>query len=241
MPRCSRASWSRMLGSFLEVSLGAPDIRRAYEFWTRLGFASAVTGDIRAWPYGVMVGGGLALGLHGRVQPGPAATFVRENVAGLLRQLPAGVVPVSAQVDPDVFNELALEDPAGLPVQVIEARTFSPPGPGGAPPLTGRFLCLSQPAADTDAAAAFWRELGYTTRDEDAGWPALRLAELPLGWHAPRVAPEPVLLFRHPDLPTLRARLAAEGIAEAGRLARALAGDRVLLRDPSGQLLAMLA
>lgn len=241
MPRCSRASRSRMLGSFLEVSLSAPDIRRAYEFWTKLGFASAVTGDIRPWPYGVMVGGGLSLGLHGRAQPGPAATFVRENVAGLLRQLPGGVAPLSAQVDPDAFNELALEDPAGLPVQVIEARTFSPQDPGSELPLTGRFLSLSQPAADPEAAASFWRDLGYTTRDEDAGWPALRLAELPLGWHPPRIAPEPVLVFRHGDLAGLRTRLAADGIAGAARPAQAPAGEHILLRDPSGQLLAMLA
>jgi hypothetical protein len=230
-----------MLGSFLEVSLSTADISGSYGFWTQLGFTAAVTGDIRPWPYGVLVGGGLALGLHGRAQPGPAATFVRENVAGLLRQLPPGVEPETVQVDAEAFNELALLDAAGLPVQVIEARTFSPPGTGGQMPWTGRFLGLSLPAPDPEAVTSWWQSLGYAPQDDAAPWPSLRIPGLPLAWHAPRLLPEPVLVFRQPDLAGLRERLAAAGLAESGRLLQPLPGARLLLRDPSGQLLAMIA
>ena len=79
-----------MLGSVLEVAAATPDVAASIGFYERLGFGSAVTGDV--WPhhYGVMTCRGLCLGLHGLRRPSPTLVFARENVAGLAADLADG-------------------------------------------------------------------------------------------------------------------------------------------------------
>ena len=53
------------LGRFHELTLPTPDIRASVEFYERLGFWQAETGDAWSHPYGVVTDGRIALGLHG--------------------------------------------------------------------------------------------------------------------------------------------------------------------------------
>ena len=233
-----------MLGSFLEVALSTEDIRASCDFYERLGFSSAVTGDIWSHHYGVMACRGLCLGLHALRRPSPSAVFARENVAGLARELEAaGIRTGKARLGSEVFNELELRDPSGLVLRVLEARTFSPPPT--APPVTllGGFEALSLPLRDRDAAQRFWQRLGYATDSAEEPWPQLRI-RIPgfaLAYHAPKLHAEPLLLFNQQDL-----QVAAQLLAELGAVtAEGLGGfglpEHLLLTSPEGFGIALLA
>ena len=151
-----------VLGRFLEIGIATADIRASLEFYERLGFTQAQAGDTWPHPYGVLTDGKVYIGLHQSRLDSPALTFVHPGVAGHATALQRlGVELTTCNVDSEVFNELAFRDPAGHPVRLLEARTYSPADrPPGDASLCGRFRGLSLPAADVAQVSAFWQALG---------------------------------------------------------------------------------
>lgn len=230
-----------MPGRVLEIALASVDIQASFEWWSRLGFASATTGDAWSHPYGVLSVPGLNLALHGTSIDGPALTLVRPELASFLPLLEErGVTPAAVSLGPEVFNELWFSDPAGLPVRLLEARTFSPVH-DASDALAGRFEALSWPAADPLAVAAFWRRLHVECASGE-DWSELRadIGGQAVGWHSPRLSPEPLLVFRHPEPGRARARLVDEGFDPSPR-GLPLQQSHVLVTSPEGQKLLVLA
>jgi len=205
-----------MLGRFLEIGIAAPDIRASVEFYERLGFSQAHTGDVWPHPYGVLTDGRAHLGLHQTRLDSPALTFVQPDVAGHVAALErAGVELVTCRIGTEVFNELAFRDPAGQPARLLEARTYSPTDRAAdEPSRCGTFGWLSLPAADVAAVGGFWEALGLRAGpEESAPFPHLPLtgAGVALALHRPRFFPEPLLVFRDGEMPSRIAQLRAAG------------------------------
>jgi hypothetical protein len=189
-----------MLGRFLEVALVTGDAGEDWQRLQQLGFEPAPTGDIWPHPYGVVACEGIALGLHARGEEPLCLMFVRPDVAGLHRELMArGVRIEHARLGSDAFNELALREPGGMLLRVLEARTFSPPADMPGRTRFGRFDAISLPCRDLAAAAAFWKALGYEPVDSGAPLEGIRVPATPVACHPRRLLAEPALLFRQPD------------------------------------------
>jgi catechol 2,3-dioxygenase-like lactoylglutathione lyase family enzyme len=193
------------LGRFLEVGIATQDIRASVEFYERLGFAQAQTGDTWPHPYGVLTDGRIYIGLHRSRVESPALTFVRPDVAGhavALERL--GVSLSTVNVGAEVFNELAFRDPAGQAIRLLEARTYSPADSSELRTShCGDFDAVSLPAADIERSLRFWQALGLVTAEEDAQpYPrlVLRREDLHLALHRPRFFAEPLLVFRDADM-----------------------------------------
>lgn len=239
-----------MLGRFLEIAIATQDIRASVEFYERLGFTQAQTGDAWPHPYGVLTDGRVYIGLHQSRLDSPALTFVRPGVADLVPALErSGLTLSTINLGSDVFNEVAFNDPAGQPVRLLEARTYSP-----ADRLIletsrcGEFGCLSLPAADFERVSRFWQGLGFAAAEEEAQpYPHLPLRSegLELALHRPRFFADPLLVFRAADMPARIARLRELGIgplespprgldAKANAVLAAPEGTALLLLDGSG-------
>src|SRR5580704_3480711 len=106
-----------MPGRFHELSLATSDISASIDFYERLGFWQAPTGD--AWPhrYGVVTDGRLVLGLHESADFS-AITFVHPDLAMVAGSLRAAHVELTlCQTDPELFNQIEFADPAGQKVR----------------------------------------------------------------------------------------------------------------------------
>jgi hypothetical protein len=185
-----------MLGKFLELSLYARDTGTSWQQLRQLGFADVETGDIFTHTYGVVACEQLAIGLHAKQDEPLCISFVRPDVAALHRLLTEGKQPVEfAKLSSDSFNLLALREPGGMQLKVLEARSFSPPL--DPPNLTRLGLCigLSLPCRDLEAATEFWSRLGYASNPITEPWEGLAIEELPIRYHLRRLLPEPVVLF----------------------------------------------
>ena len=235
-----------MLGRFLEVGIATPDIRASVEFYERVGFTQAQTGDTWPHPYGVLTDGRVYLGLHQTRLDSPALTFVRPGIASHLAELErAGVELSTVNIGGEVFNELGFRDPAGLPVRMLEARTYSPAARRPAEPSRcGSFRCLSLPATDFERVSRFWQELGLTIGDEAARpYPHLPLGSegLDLALHRPRFFAEPLLVFE--DV-AMAARIAALRELDVGALQSPPPGlparANAVLTAPEGTTLLLL-
>lgn len=199
-----------MLGRFHEISIETGDIRASVEFYERLGFSQAVTGDTRTHPYGVLTDGRVFIGLHQRNAPSPSLTFVQPDIARHVAQLEsAGIEIELARTGDEVFNEIAFRSPDGQHITVLEARTYSPtlrrPSETS---LCGEFTELSIPVADFDAAKRFWEPLGFVAiegTDRPYAYLSLTSDHLNLGFHSPAAFGGPMLVFSDA---TMRERLA---------------------------------
>lgn len=230
-----------MLGRFLEIALATGRPLAAWESFQQLGFAPATTGDIWSHDYGVVCCAGLSLGWHASADHSALCT-VRPNVLALERELEAlGVAVDSAQLGPDVFNQLTLREPSGMALKVLEARSFMPPANVPGRTLLGRFECLSLPVRDVETAATFWSGLGYAARETTVPWSGIEIDGLPVAYHTPRECPTPLLVF-HRDAEVLELEpLLACGL-ERGRSLPSLAGaGHHLLRSPGEIGLLLLA
>lgn len=206
-----------MLGRFLEIGIQTADIRASVEFYERLGFTQAQTGDIWPHPYGVLTDGRVCIGLHQTRLESPALTYVQPGVAGhvaALEQL--GIELSTLNTGSEVFNEVGFRDPAGHPVRLLEARTYSP---ADRPPLEssrcGGFLALSLPAPHLERVSRFWQALGFTGEEQAEPYPHLRLEgddAVGLALHRPRFFAEPLLVFADADMPWRLAHLRELGI-----------------------------
>lgn len=235
-----------MLGRFLEIGIQTADIRASVEFYERLGFTQAQTGDTWSHPYGVLTDGRLYIGLHQSRLDSPALTFVHPGVSGHAAALQhLGVELTTVNVDSEVFNELAFRDPAGHPVRLLEARTYSPAdrSPDDVS-LCGRFRGISLPAADLARVSAFWQTLGLVASDEQAEpYPHLPLGGdgRGLALHASRFCAEPLLVFCDAQMSARIAHLRALGAAAFEPPPRGLGTHAAaLLRAPEGTALMLL-
>lgn len=235
-----------MLGRFLEIGIQTADIRASVEFYERLGFTQAQTGDTWPHPYGVLTDGRVYIGLHQSRLDSPALTFVHPGVAGQMTALQQlGVELTTINVDSEVFNELAFRDPAGQPVRLLEARTYSPAGrSAGDASLCGRFRGISLPATDVAQVSAFWQALGLLASDEQ-GEPyphlPLRSDDLDLAVHRPRFHAEPLLVFCDGEMSARIAHLRALGAGPFEPPPRGIGTHaNALLRAPEGTALMLL-
>ena len=235
-----------LLGTFHEISFAVEDVRPAVEFYERLGFSQATTTDTFTHPYGVLTDGRLFIGLHQRRAAPLAVTFVRPDVA---RSVPAfadaGIELTRCHTGEEVFNEIGFDDPFGHALAVLEARTYSPVARRARKAsLCGDFAELSLPARDFAVAQTFWEGLGFVA----AGETELPYAHLPLtsdhldvSFHAPRLCPRPLLVFRDSDLPARLARLRELGVTPCGTPLRGAGpAAHALLESPDGTLLLLL-
>ena len=207
-----------MLGRFLEIGIATQDIRASVEFYERLGFTQAQTGDTWSHPYGVLTDGRTYIGLHQSRLDSPALTFVRPGVAEQVAALEAlGAQLSTINIGAEVFNELAFRDPAGQPVRLLEARTYSPADRSARETSRcGRFAGLSLPATDFERVSKFWQALGLFGAEEVAQpYPHLPLKreDLDIALHRPRFFAEPLLVFYDAEMPARLAHLRESGVA----------------------------
>jgi hypothetical protein len=231
-----------MLGRFLEIALVTDRPLSAWESFQQLGFAAAVTGDIWPHDYGVVCCAGLSLGWHVAGDEPLSLYTVRPNVIALQRELEVlGVAVESAQLGPDVFNQLLLREPSGMALRVLEARSFTPPADVPGRTLLGRFESLSLPVQDLETAITFWSGLGYGARETTVPWSGIELDGLPMAYHTPRECPGPLLVF-HRDAQGLDLEpLLACGLERGRSLPSLSAGGHQLLRSPGEIGLLLLA
>ena len=207
-----------MLGQFLEVARVTADTGECWQQLQAVGFAPASAGDIWPHAYGVVACEGLALGLHALGKDELGVVFVRPEVAALHRELVALDIEVeSARLGSDVFNELTLREPGGVALRVLEARTFSPPSRVPALTALGRFVGLSLPCTDIEAAGEFWQSLGYATVASDGTPEEFVITGTPLACHRIQTSREPMLVFDSPG-PHTPASVALPGLQIGRRL-----------------------
>jgi hypothetical protein len=216
------------------------------EFYERLGFTQAQTGDI--WPhrYGVLTDGRVYIGLHQSRLDSPALTFVLPAVAGYVNALEhMGASLATVNVSSEVFNELAFRDPAGQPVRLLEARTYSPADrPAGQTSSCGAFAGLSLPAADFAEVSRFWQALGFVAAQEEAQpyhHLPLRSEDLDIALHRPRFFAEPLLVFRDAGMPERIAALRASGLSPLQPPPGLDARANAVLTAPEGTALLLLS
>jgi catechol 2,3-dioxygenase-like lactoylglutathione lyase family enzyme len=235
-----------MLGRFLEIGIATADIRASVEFYERLGFTQAATGDTWPHPYGVLTDGRVYIGLHQSRLETPALTFVRAGIAGHIAAFERlGLELSRAHIDSEVFNEIGFRDPAGQPVRVLEARTYSPSDRSALEPSRcGSFRALSLPAADFAPIRRFWEALGFAAGEEQAHpYPHLPLARegLELALHGPQLSAEPLLVFGDAAMPERIAHLRELALGPLEPPPRGLnARGNAVLRAPEGTGLLLL-
>jgi len=201
-----------MLGRFLEISLHTPDIQASLAFYESLGFVQATVGETWTHPYAVVTDGRLFLGLHGRPCPPIALTYVQPDLAQHAARLHAlGIEFNSEHFDIESFNEASFADPHGLRVNVLEARTFSPPDVAANHESTcGYFTEVGIPVRNYDIGRDFWESLGFVGMEavaEPFGRLSLTSDFLNLGLYRSRAVRQPVLTFEDGDMPERLARL----------------------------------
>ena len=235
-----------MLGRFHEISLTTADIRASVEFYERLGFRQAHTGDTWPHPYGVVTDGRIVLGLHESAARSAAVTFVRPDVDELSVALERrGIELAYRRLGTEVFNEIGLTDPAGQLLTVLEARTYSPLATRpDSVSLCGYFMQYSLPGEDFAAAKDFWEALGFVATEECAApYPHLPLTSdyVDIAFHRPRTLARPALVFADADMPARIARLRELGMPLRTASPKKLGpGEHALLESPEGTLLLLL-
>jgi hypothetical protein len=208
-----------MLGRFLEVSVHAPNALESMQFYQRLGFTAAATGDTWSHPYGVVTDGRVSIGLHQYEFESPSLTFVKPDLwrhLGALEKL--GVEFDFRKLGDNVFNEAGFRDPGGLVVTLLEARTFSPPPDECEESWCGYFAELGIPTRDTQASTRFWERLGFVGMEaEGARFRRVSLTSdyIDLGLYAGRDFQQPVLTFVDPQMSERIARIVQLGLEPA--------------------------
>jgi hypothetical protein len=236
-----------MFGRFLELAIATRDIAAGVAFYEQLGFAQLITGDALRHPYGVLSDGRLSLGLHERERPSPSPCFVLPGLAAARAGFElAGFEPELAELGEDALHELRLRDPEGHAVTLLEARTYSPAAPGAAAESQlGYFSHLSLPESDFGAAQRFWERGGFVALPElDVPYAHVPLTRdgIDLAFHAPRLCPQPMLVFESADPAARVAQLRTPGVVPRTQLPRGLDRARsALVEAPEGTLLLLVA
>lgn len=204
-----------MLGQFLEFSLSAEPLARAFEFYRSLGFQPVTVGDQLEHPYVALSDGGVAIGLHARPQDGPLLTFVRPQLRDYARALRrVGIELEQAALADDEFNTALFVDPSGQRVALLEARTFAPAEWNAHNVRAcGEFLEYSIPTHSLERSRAFWETLGFAAVARgEAPQPWLRLSGrgLVIGLH--QAGLRPGLTFQSEQLDARLEYLRAHGV-----------------------------
>lgn len=216
-----------MIGRFHEIGIETTDIRESVEYYERIGFTQATTGDIWPHPYGVLTDGRIFIGLHQRQSASVSVTFVREGIARHAAVFESrGIELELLNASDEQFNQLAFRDPAGQRIGVIEARTYSPVTRSiTETSLCGYFSEFSMPAVDFEAAKAFWEPLGFVaTEESDTPYPHLPMTSdhIDIAFHRPRTLGIPMLVFADPAMRERIARLRELQIPLSKELPRGL-------------------
>lgn len=206
-----------MFGRFLEISLYTPAIRESLAFYESLGFVQAPVGEVFKHPYAVVTDGRLFLGLHGEPVPSPALTFVMPRLMHGIEQLEQlGIELEDLKLGNEVFNRASFRDPSGQRVNVVEARTFSPPQFDAQPATTcGYFAELGLPAREQGPMRVFWEALGFVAWEEESepfARTALTSDHLNLSLYRSRAFRQPLLTFEDRDMRERLARLRERGL-----------------------------
>jgi catechol 2,3-dioxygenase-like lactoylglutathione lyase family enzyme len=217
MSQCSRrwfdAQWNlEMLGRFLEVSIHTPDIQESLRFYERLGFMQTTVGD--TWPhlYAVVTDGRLFLGLHDRECPPIALTYVHAELKAHVAHLQGiGIQFDETRFDAEDFHAARCADPSGMNINILEARTFSPPLiEANYQSTCGYFSELGIPVRDYQAGRDFWESLGFVAMEPETD-PFARLPlmadRFDIALYRSRALRQPVLTFEDPDMHERLARL----------------------------------
>lgn len=229
-----------MIGRFLEISVHAPDVLASLEFYERLGFSQATTGEAWPYPYAVVTDGHLSLGLHEReLSRSPLLSFVLPDLFEHLGALEGlGIEILNRRLGSDVFNEASIAAPGGQLIRLLEARTFSPLDrqPGETSRL-GWYEEFVLPVPDIKAAERFWERLGFVPAEEsEEPFPHIGLTSdsLDVALVAAGALARPALLFTDSKMPARIRGLADKG-AEFARLPGKLDPSRnALLVAPEG-------
>ena len=235
-----------MLGRFLEIRVQTPNALESLEFYQKLGFVPAQVGEAWSHPYAVVTDGRLFIGLHQQEFESPSLTFVKPDLLNHLEELEAqGIEFEYRKLGEDVFNEAGFRDPDGLPVTLVEARTFSPPvrAPGETS-WCGYFTEFGIPTRDPDRSKEFWERLGFAAVSE-SDQPFRRIALtsdfVDLGLYATRDLRKPVLTFSDPEMPVRLAQLEKLGVERSPSLPPAFNPDTTaMLVAPEGTVLLLL-
>jgi catechol 2,3-dioxygenase-like lactoylglutathione lyase family enzyme len=230
-----------VIGRFHEISVHAPDVLTSIEFYEKLGFVQASTGDAWPYPYAVVTDGRIGIGLHQQELPAsPLLAFVLPDLLHRLAELDAaGIAIVDRRLGGDVFNQAAIEAPGGLLLRLLEARTYSPVHrPPGWTSKLGWFEQIALPVADAEDVARYWERLGFVPSGE-ADEPLLHLGltsdAVSLALLAPGSLTGPALVFTHAAMPERIRALRDAGFAFAQRLPAGLDPERnAILMAPEG-------
>jgi catechol 2,3-dioxygenase-like lactoylglutathione lyase family enzyme len=233
-----------MLGRFLEISVHTPDIQASLEFYESLGFAQASVGETWPYPYAVVTDGRLFIGLHGAVIRSPALTFVLPQLAaGIERLRTSGIEFDQERIGADVFNQACFTAPNGICVNLLEARTFSPPAEATST-TCGYFVEFATPVRDVDPSRKFWEPLGFVAMEEELlpfARTQLLSDHLNLGLYRTRAFRQPLLTFEDPDMRERLARLRERGFELLDEMPDSLDDStNAILEAPEGTRLLLL-
>ncbi len=235
-----------MLGRFLEVSLHTPDIQESLQFYERLGFVQATTGETWTHPYAVVTDGRLFLGLHARECPPIALTYVRPDLIRHVAELQASGIDFNSEhFDNESFHEASFSDPHGLRVNLLEARTYSPPDIEASHQSTcGYFAELGIPVRDYEIGREFWERLGFVAMEPETE-PLARVSltsdYLDVGLYRSRALRQPVLTFESSDMRERLARLRERKLQLLDEMPDSLdATSNAVLVAPEGTRLLLL-
>jgi catechol 2,3-dioxygenase-like lactoylglutathione lyase family enzyme len=233
-----------MLGRFLEISIHAPDIRASLEFYEALGFTQVQVGETWPHPYAVVTDGRLFIGLHGAAIRSPALTFVLPDLAQGMERLRAfGIRFDEERLGDDVFNRASFTDPTGMCVNLLEARTFSPPG-DSTPTTCGYFVEFGMPTRDADIGRQFWEPLGFVAMEEELlPFPRTQLTSdhLNLGLYRSRVFRQALLTFEDEEMRERLTRLRERGFRLSDEMPDSLDdATNAILQAPEGTRLLLM-
>ena len=218
-----------MLGSFLEIGIGARDIGATYDELQALGFTPVTPGDMRGNGYAVVSDGEIYFGLYDGERESATLTFVRPDLASYVRALRRRGVEIDfSSLGEQDFHELGFSDPDGHRITLVEARTFSPiVADQGASSTCGKFLEFSIAVRSLAASREFWLGLGCDVAsdgDEPYPWCRVDAAGLAIGLHE-AAAFEPGPCFEADQLDARIEFLRAKGFAVQQRAPQAVGGQ----------------
>lgn len=237
---------AQVIGRFLEISVFAPEIRESLAFYESLGFVQAKVGEVWPYQYAVVTDGRVFIGLHAERIQTPTLTFVVPELRKRLADLEQLEVEFEhLDLSEDTFNQATFKDPNGQLVNLLEARTFSPPQLDGVTESTcGYFVEYAIPGKDVDAVRAFWEPLGFVALEEiSQPMPKLEFTSnlLNLALYRSRAFRQPVLTFEDDHMRERLSRLRERGLKLSDEMPDTLDDSQnAVLIAPEGTRLLLL-